>query len=73
MVGRFLQEDTYRGDGLNLYAYCANNPVVYYDPNGHIKNEMCTSSEQKKQPETQARQVGNDKKTTEGFEDWLNK
>ncbi len=34
-VGRFLQEDTYRGDGLNLYAYCANNPVVYYDPSGH--------------------------------------
>ena len=35
MVGRFLQEDTYHGDGLNLYAYCANNPVVYYDPGGH--------------------------------------
>lgn len=34
-MGRFLQEDTYRGDGLNLYAYCANNPVVYYDPSGH--------------------------------------
>ena len=37
VVGRFLQEDTYRGDGLNLYAYCANNPVVYYDPSGHVK------------------------------------
>ncbi|MCM1424622.1 MAG: RHS repeat-associated core domain-containing protein [bacterium] len=35
VVGRFLQEDTYRGDGLNLYAYCANNPVVYFDPSGH--------------------------------------
>ena len=35
VVGRFLQEDTYRGDGLNLYAYCANNPVVYYDPSGY--------------------------------------
>ncbi len=34
-AGRFLQEDTYRGDGLNLYAYCANNPVMYYDPSGH--------------------------------------
>ena len=33
-IGRFMQEDTYRGDGLNLYAYCANNPVVYYDPSG---------------------------------------
>ncbi|WP_077611728.1 RHS repeat-associated core domain-containing protein [Clostridium sp. Marseille-P2415] len=35
VVGRFLQEDVYRGDGLNLYAYCANNPVVYYDPSGY--------------------------------------
>lgn len=35
VVGRFLQEDVYRGDGLNLYAYCANNPVTYYDPSGY--------------------------------------
>lgn len=35
-IGRFIQEDTYRGDGLNLYAYCANNPVIYFDPSGHI-------------------------------------
>ena len=35
VIGRFMQEDTYRGDGLNLYAYCANNPVMYYDPSGH--------------------------------------
>ena len=35
VIGRFTQEDTYRGDGLNLYAYCKNNPVVYYDPSGH--------------------------------------
>ena len=36
-TGRFTQEDTYRGDGLNLYAYCANNPVKYVDPTGHEK------------------------------------
>ena len=35
MIARFTQEDTYRGDGLNLYAYCANNPVRYVDPSGH--------------------------------------
>ncbi len=35
VVGRFLQEDVYRGDGLNLYAYCANNPVMYNDPSGY--------------------------------------
>ena len=36
VIGRFTQEDTYRGDGLNLYAYCAGNPVYYIDPSGHI-------------------------------------
>ena len=35
VIGRFTQEDTYRGDGLNLYAYCANNPVCYVDPSGY--------------------------------------
>ena len=35
VIARFTQEDTYRGDGLNLYAYCANNPVGYVDPSGH--------------------------------------
>ena len=29
-----MQEDVYQGDGLNLYAYCHNNPVIYYDPSG---------------------------------------
>ena len=35
VIGRFIQEDTYYGDGLNLYVYCCNNPVMYYDPTGH--------------------------------------
>lgn len=35
VIGRFVQEDVYCGDGLNLYAYCKNNPVVYYDPSGY--------------------------------------
>lgn len=30
-----MQEDEYRGDGLNLYAFCANNPVMYVDPSGY--------------------------------------
>ena len=29
-----MQEDVYQEDGLNLYAYCGNNPVMYYDPSG---------------------------------------
>lgn len=41
-VARFLQEDTYIGIlddplSLNLYVYCANNPLIYYDPTGHFK------------------------------------
>ena len=38
--GRFMTEDTYRGDTTksetgHLYVYCANNPVNYVDPSGH--------------------------------------
>ena len=25
--------------GLNLYAYCGNNPVSYYDPSGYSKKK----------------------------------
>ena len=35
VIARFTQEDVYRGDGLNLYAYCQNNPVIYADPSGY--------------------------------------
>ena len=35
VIARFLSEDMYYGDGLNLYAYCHNNPVGYVDPSGH--------------------------------------
>ncbi|WP_347256260.1 RHS repeat-associated core domain-containing protein [Anaerostipes sp. PC18] len=40
--GRFLSEDTYRGetnepDTHHLYAYCADNPINYVDPSGHKK------------------------------------
>ncbi len=34
---KMINEDVYRGDGLILYAYCKNNPVVYYDPSGYKK------------------------------------
>nr|WP_303740666.1 RHS repeat-associated core domain-containing protein [Lutispora saccharofermentans] len=40
-IARFLTEDTYRGQiydplSLNLYTYCYNEPIMYYDPSGHI-------------------------------------
>ncbi|MBU5488017.1 RHS repeat-associated core domain-containing protein [Clostridium sp. MSJ-8] len=37
VIGRFTQEDVYRGDGLNLYAYCNNNPIEYCDSSGYAK------------------------------------
>ncbi|MBM7615097.1 RHS repeat-associated core domain-containing protein [Alkaliphilus hydrothermalis] len=42
-IGRFTQEDTYRGDGLNLYAYVSNNPVRYVDPSGNEKAPKSSS------------------------------
>nr|THJ77216.1 RHS repeat-associated core domain-containing protein [Acetivibrio thermocellus] len=39
-IGRFMQEDTFRGDGLNLYTYVANNPLKYVDPTGHCKESV---------------------------------
>ena len=41
-VGRFINADTLDYlepdtiNGLNLYAYCYNNPVMYADPSGHF-------------------------------------
>ena len=39
-IGRFTQRDTVAGKlsdplSLNLYTYCQNNPLFYFDPSGH--------------------------------------
>ena len=54
-----MQEDTYRGDGLNLYAYCGNNPVMYYDPSGYKnqKNLICKTSKVRETDITNARNI----------------
>ena len=40
VVGRFVSEDIYKGDGFNLYAYWGNNPVGYYDPSGYADRKV---------------------------------
>ena len=40
-TGRFISQDTYRGERddagtWHLYVYCANDPVNYVDPSGHV-------------------------------------
>jgi len=57
-IGRFTQEDVYRGDGLNLYAYCANNPVVYYDPSGY--DEKCIGEGEEQDSQTVKEGSGQD-------------
>ena len=39
-TGRFTQEDVIYNDGLNLYAYCNSNPVIYSDPSGFARKNI---------------------------------
>ena len=49
-IGRFTQEDVIYNDGLNLYAYCGSNPVMYCDPSGYAKEgcNLATANKYKK-------------------------
>ena len=48
-IGRFTQEDVIYNDGLNLYAYCSSNSVMYSDPSGYaegsVKPKPCMSKD----------------------------
>ena len=49
VIARFTQEDTYYGDGLNLYTYCRNNPILNHDPTGHGTKENSPYSRKEQQ------------------------
>ena len=49
-IARFMQEDACLGNGadplsLNRYTYCRNNPLIYWDPSGHVGVPIRTINE----------------------------
>ena len=72
VAGRFMQEDVYQGDGLNLYAYCGNNPVVYDDPSGYASTSIGKACPPQGKISESVDGSGTSS-TTAGFDDWLGK
>ena len=62
-----MQEDTCRGDGLNLYAYCANNPVMYYDPSGR-NGVSCNTNTDAEENAQQENVTVKEEKETSGYQ-----
>ncbi len=71
VTARFLQEDTFMGNAgdplsLNLYTYCYNSPMRYYDPTGHKAQVVMPSGLFGMPSDVAERLYGDDQDTTEG-------
>ncbi|MCG8516061.1 MAG: RHS repeat-associated core domain-containing protein [Halanaerobiales bacterium] len=58
-IGRFITEDTYRGEMNNpqsqhLYVYVINNPLVYTDPTGNVRAYFADSTISYPEEETES-------------------
>ena len=75
-IGRFTQEDVIYNDGLNLYAYCSSNPVMYSDPSGYakesIKQQSCGSKEGEKKSKALNEWLEDDPDLLKECNDWYN-
>ena len=67
VIARFTQEDIYRGDGLNLYTYCDNNSVIYYDPSGYSCNPRLKDVYKKQSPILNRKEAFNEAKNRAGI------
>ncbi len=74
-TGRFTQEDVIYNDGLNLYAYCNSNPVIYSDPSGftgmaNSTNPNCGTKSGDKETKTLSEWLENDRDLLEETRKW---
>ena len=68
-----MQEDTYLGNkadplSLNLYSYCYNNPIRYYDPTGHVVTQADIDRAYANNPPDKAAQIVKD--IQKATDDW---
>lgn len=70
-LGRWLNADPVgEKDGLNLYCYVSNNPLLYNDPDGRTKKRKREWELPKSKVRKKAKQTDLDGKSTKGRKSW---
>ena len=70
-LGRFTQEDEIYNDGLNLYAYCNSNPVMYSDPSGFAATQSLNGCNPKNGGEKDSKSSTNSRIALPGDADFV--